>query len=339
MKNPAEVNSKQVRLQKFIADCGITSRRKAEILIEEGRVKVNGERIRTQGVKIHPTKDAVTIDDNPIDKSNKQNLYIVLNKPRAVMSTVSDPEGRRTVVDLLGDLTERIYPVGRLDYLSEGLMILTNDGELANHIIHPSKKVPKVYEVKIFGHVNASLLKKLREGVHSEVGFLKPASVRVTEQLANKTWLEFRLFEGKNREIRRICEAFGIVIDKLRRASIGGLNINNLGVGQYDLLTKPQLLKAIGFNKHGEYVLEDFRFNSEKKSKRLSDKYVSEEKLASNEKFARYKKGAYYQTLEKQKENLLKTEEKKKQVKKTIKNAGVRRKALQKLDSSYRPSN
>lgn len=327
-----------VRLQKFIADCGVTSRRKAELLIEEGRVKVNGETIRLQGRRINPKSDALTIDNNPIDKSNKQNLYIVLNKPRAVMSTVSDPEGRRTVLDLLGDLTERIYPVGRLDYLSEGLIILTNDGELANHIIHPSKKVPKVYEVKIFGHVNATLLKKLREGVHSEVGFLKPASVRVTEQLANKTWLEFRLFEGKNREIRRICEAFGLVIDKLRRVSIGGLNINNLGVGQYDLLTKNQLLKAIGFNKHGEYVLQDFRFISEKKSKRVSDKYISDEKLANNEKFSRYAKGAYYKTLQKQKENLEKTEEKKKHVKKTIKNAGVRRKALQKLDSSYRPN-
>lgn len=338
MKATPGAETNLVRLQKFIADCGVTSRRKAELLIEEGRVKVNGEKIRAQGTKIDPKSDAVTIDNNPIDRSNKQNLYIVLNKPRAIMTTVSDPEGRRTVLDLLGDLTERIYPVGRLDYLSEGLLILTNDGELANQIMHPSKSVPKVYEVKIFGHVDTSLLKKLREGVHSEVGFLKPASVRVTEQLANKTWLEFRLFEGKNREIRRLCDAFGLVIDKLRRVSIGGLNINNLGVGQYDLLTKQQLLKGIGFNKNGEYVLEDFRFHSEKKSKKLNDRRVSEEKIASNEKYSRYKKDSYYKTLEKQKENLAKTEVKKKQVKKTIKNAGVRRKALQKLDNSYRPN-
>lgn len=325
-----------IRLQKFIADCGVTSRRKAELLIEEGRVKVNGVKIRTQGFKVDPKSDAVTIDDNPIDRSNKQNLYIVLNKPRGVVTTVSDPEGRRTVLDLLGDLTERIYPVGRLDYLSEGLLILTNDGALANQIMHPSKSVPKVYEVKVFGHVDSALLKKLREGVHSEVGFLKPASVRVTEQLANKTWIEFRLFEGKNREIRRLCDAFGIVIDKLRRVSIGGLNINNLGVGQYDLLTKQQLLKGIGFNKIGEYVLQDFRFHSEKRSKKLNDRRVSDEKLASNEKFSRYKKDAYYKTLEKQKENLAKSEDKKKIVKKTIKNAGVRRKALKKLDTHFK---
>lgn len=325
-------SDKTVRLQKFIADCGITSRRKAEEMITLGRVKVNGEKIKTMGVKINPSKDVVMVDGTAIDKSKKHNLYIVLNKPRAVMSTVSDPEGRRTVLDLVGDLTERVYPVGRLDYLSEGLMVLTNDGDLANQIIHPSKKVPKVYEVKVFGHINSYLLKQLRDGAMTEIGKLTPESVRVTEQLQNKTWLEFRLFEGKNREIRRICEAHGLVIDKLRRVSIGGLNINNLPVGQYDLLSKQQLLKAIGFNRNGEYILKDFRFNSEKKSKKINNRRVTTETVANNEKYGRYKKETYYETLKKQKENLERTAEAKKQVKKTIKNSGVRRKMLQKLD-------
>ena len=212
-----------IRLQKYIADAGITSRRKAEDLILQGRVEVNGDIVRELGVKVHKNDDVVTVDGDTISPSRVEKIYVVFHKPRGCMTTLNDPEGRKTVMDYLGDITERIYPVGRLDYLSEGLLLLTNDGEFANHIIHPSGNITKVYEVKIFGAVNSDILKSLRKGVQTEVGFLKPQSVRVIKQLNSKTWLEFRLTDGKNREIRRLCEAVGLTIDKLKRVAIGGL--------------------------------------------------------------------------------------------------------------------
>ena len=172
-------------------------------------------------------------------------MYVLLHKPRGYMTTISDPEGRKTVMDLCKEVTERIYPVGRLDYLSEGLLLLTNDGNLANLVMHPRFNVTKVYEVKVFGAVSLAIQKRLREGVELDDGFVKPFSVRVIKQLPTKTWLEFRLIDGRNREIRRICEACGLTVDKLKRVAIEGLTIDGIKPGGYRFVTKKFILDAL----------------------------------------------------------------------------------------------
>lgn len=215
------------------------------------------------------------------------------------MTTLSDPEGRPTVMDLIFGVKQRIFPVGRLDYLSEGLLILTNDGDLANMIMHPKYEVEKVYEVKVFGHVNEALLAKIRRGVMTEDGLMKPKSVRVIEQLPNKTWLEFRLNEGKNREIRKICDAVDLTVDKLRRVAIEGLNIQSLPVGQYMFTTRKELLKALGLNEHGEKVALR-KFVSAKKTLNVTkiSKIVGKTaRPADDKKFQVFRKDSYYETV------------------------------------------
>ncbi len=285
-----------IRLQKVIADAGITSRRKAEDMILQGRVHVNGEKIRVLGTKIDPNIDAVVVDGDPVDVGRKENIYVVLNKPRGVITSLSDPEGRKTVMDLVQDVTERIYPIGRLDYLSEGLLLMTNDGELANSIMHPSEGVTKVYEVKVFGAITPDILKKLRGGYQSEVGFLKPKAVRVIKQLQAKTWLEFRLTDGKNREIRRLCEAYGLTVDKLKRVAIGGLTVEGITPGGYRTVSKKQLLNLIGIDKNGRLVA-DYEFQSAKKSINLRVKGVQNCTAADDKAFVKFRKDTYFQSI------------------------------------------
>jgi 23S rRNA pseudouridine2605 synthase len=288
-----------IRLQKVIADCGVTSRRKAEGLILDGRVSVNGKIVTELGTKVNPHKDAIQVDGNTLELAAIDKIYIVMNKPRAYMTTLSDPEGRPTVMELIYGVKQRIFPVGRLDYLSEGLLILTNDGDLANMIMHPKYEVEKVYEVKVFGHVNEGILAKIKRGVMTEDGLMKPKSVRVIEQLPNKTWLEFRLNEGKNREIRKICDAVDLTVDKLRRVAIEGLNIQSLPVGQYMFTTRKELLKALGLNEHGEKITTR-AFVSAKKSLNVAKvaKIVSKTaRAADDKKFHSFRKESYYETV------------------------------------------
>lgn len=288
-----------IRLQKFIADCGVTSRRKAEGYILDGRVTVNEKVVTELGTKVNPSSDLVMVDGVALEPAAVDKVYVVLNKPRAYMTTLSDPEGRPTVMDLIFGVNQRIFPVGRLDYLSEGLLILTNDGDLANMIMHPKYEVEKVYEVKVFGHVNDALLSKIKRGVMTEDGLLKPKSVRVIEQLPNKTWLEFRLNEGKNREIRKICDAVDLTVDKLRRVAIEGLNIQSLPVGQYMFTTRKELLKALGLNEHGQKVALR-KFVSVKKTLNVAKvaKIVSKTaRPADDKKFQSFRKENYYQTV------------------------------------------
>ena len=236
---------KEVRLQKFIADAGVTSRRKAENLILEGRVKINGCVVSKLGVKVHPHEDAVCVDEKIVDLTTVEKIYLLLNKPRGYMTTVSDPEKRKTVMDLIPFVQERIYPVGRLDYLSEGLLFLTNDGDLAQQMTHPSYGVTKVYEVKVIGRVTRELLKRLRDGANIGGDWVVPKSVRAIGELPKKTWLEFRVGEGKHREIRKFCEYHGLSVDKLRRVAVGGLTIEGQGVGKYRILTRKDVVKAL----------------------------------------------------------------------------------------------
>ena len=294
-------DSNLVRLQKYIADCGVTSRRKAETLITEGKVTVNGIKVKELGTKVDPQDDVVSVSGQVIDLLTVDHIYLVMNKPRSCMTTAHDPEGRKTVMDLV-PLKTRVYPVGRLDYLSEGLLLLTNDGDLGNKIMHPSFGVTKTYEVKVFGKVNDVLLKKLRLGVTDKGEFLKPISVRVIEQLPNKTWLEFRLNEGKNREIRRICEACGVTIDKLKRVAIGTLSVDHIQPGRWEYITKSDLMKSLGMNKDGSIREDAEDYVSLKKSvdvKKVS-KVQKNAKDADSVAFTRYRKDEYYETLKQQ---------------------------------------
>lgn len=290
----------QVRLQKFIADCGVTSRRKAEDLIVAGKIRVNGYVERTLGTKVNPENDVVEMDGHILDLGSVKKIYAVLHKPRGYVTTVNDPEGRKTVMDFFKELTERVYPIGRLDYLSEGLLLMTNDGEFANMVAHPSFEITKIYEVKVFGAVNQALLKKLQKGVMIDGALAKPQMVRVVKQLPQKTWLEFRLQEGRNREIRRICEAAGLTVDKLKRVAIEGLTIQGIAPGKIHYFSKPQLMRLLGMNPDGSRSKETLKFVSEKKTVRLSKRknsvQIKNATAADSELFEIFRKDKYYET-------------------------------------------
>lgn len=295
--------SSEIRLQKYIADCGITSRRKAEALITEGRVSVNGEVVMELGTKVNPASDVIMVDGALADLQSVDKIYAYVHKPRGYVTTVSDPEGRNTVMDLVKDIPERIYPVGRLDYLSEGLLIMTNDGEVANMIMHPKYDVTKIYEVKVFGSVTDSILTKLKAGALIDEGFVKPQSVRVVKQLPAKTWLEFRLNEGKNREIRKLCEAVGLTVDKLKRVAIENLTIEGVAPGKYRVLTKSQLLNALGLNADGSKNLKSPKYISPKKTIDVTRKGAQPGTEADSEAFQKFRRETYFETVKTIKEN------------------------------------
>lgn len=294
-----ETNPLAVRLQKFISDCGITSRRKAEMMIREGRVTVNGEVVMELGTKVNPYSDIVMVDGHLADLNAVEPIYLMLHKPRGYVTTLNDPEGRETVMNLVKEIPERIYPVGRLDYLSEGLLLMTNDGEFANMIMHPKYNVTKVYEVKVFGSVTETILNKLKAGAYLEEGFVKPTSVRVIKQLPTKTWLEFRLNEGRNREIRRLCEAVGLTVDKLKRLAIGGLSVEGVAPGKFRVMSKEQMLGHIGLNADGsaKKVLNQEGFISSKKTIDLKKKRPQPGTVADDEAFKKFRRETYFDSL------------------------------------------
>lgn len=298
----SSVNQDLVRLQKFIADSGLTSRRKAEDLIVDARVRVNGRIITELGTKVSIGEDVVEVDGQIIEVMGKHDLYIVFHKPRSVMTTLSDPEGRKTIMDFFKAIKQRIYPIGRLDYLSEGLLLMTNDGDLAQKIMHPSYQIEKTYEVKVFGRVSEATLKKMRKGIEVDGDFLKPHNLRVIELLPGKTWLEFRLREGKNREIRRICEAHGLVVDKLKRVAIGGLSIDHVAPGNWYTLTQKELLTSIGIDAKGKPLKNAKPYLSQKKSISLKTKKAFKIQKtavdATDEKFQFLKRDVYFQNLQ-----------------------------------------
>lgn len=214
------------RLQKILARAGIASRRKAEELIVEGRVSVNGETVSELGAKADPDKDQIRVDGSLI-RLPKRFVYIAMNKPREVVTTLSDPQGRETVKHLLKGLRERIFPVGRLDYHSEGLLLLTNDGELANRILSPSGHVEKVYHVKVNGRLTEEQLAQFRSGVSLHGRRTAPAGIRILKEAANP-WYEVRLTEGRQQQIRLMFKNLGRLVEKLRRVQIGPLSLGSL---------------------------------------------------------------------------------------------------------------
>ena len=227
------------RLQKIIARMGLASRRGAEEIISEGRVTVNGK-AATTGMKADPSRDHIKVDGKLLVRPEPK-VYLMLNKPRGVVTSLLDPEGRPTVKDFLRGVKYRVFPVGRLDYDSEGLILLTNDGDFSNKLLHPSNKIPKTYAVKIKGMITEEKMKKLRLGVRLEDGKTGPARVRFLRESETNSWLEISITEGRKRQIRRMVEAVGHPAIKLRRISINGLKLGGLKIGAIRALTDKEL--------------------------------------------------------------------------------------------------
>jgi len=229
------------RLQKILSETGIASRRKAEELILEGRITVNG-RIATIGMKADPDRDHIKVNGKLLLRTVPK-VYIMLNKPRGIVTSLHDPEGRPTVIDLLKGVKYRVFPVGRLDYDSEGLILLTNDGDFAHAVLHPSKKISKTYRVKIKGDLEEEDIEKLEKGIRLGDGMTSPAKVRRIKKTENNLWLEMIIYEGKKRQIRRMLEKIGHPVLKLKRTRINGLELGELEPGRYRYLTHEEINK------------------------------------------------------------------------------------------------
>jgi len=227
------------RLQKILARSGVASRRKAEEIIVSGRVAVNGTIVTELGTKADLSTDTITVDGQPIQAAQRP-IYLMLNKPKGYVTTTSDPEGRPTVMQLLGNLSARVYPVGRLDYASEGLLLLTNDGALAQQLTKAASHVPKTYLVKINGRPDESALRRLRNGVYITLDDNRrvktsPAKIHLHEDAPNP-WYEVTLIEGRNRQIRRMFQAVGFLVEKIKRIQLGPLKLD-VPTGQFRPLT------------------------------------------------------------------------------------------------------
>ncbi len=234
--------SSLVRLQKYMAECGVASRRKSEELISSGKVKVNGHPASI-GDKVNPKKDIVTVRGKRIDKEERL-YYVMLNKPRGYITTVSDELGRKTVMDLV-DVDARVYPVGRLDKDSEGLLILTNDGSFANALTHPKHNFAKVYRVTVRPAVTDSVLDKLRNGIEIDGRKTAKCDINIISEEEGRTVLEFILREGRNRQIRKMCEAVGLEVARLKRISIGPVKLGTLKPGKTRRLTDNEVKKLL----------------------------------------------------------------------------------------------
>ena len=225
------------RLQKLIAQAGICSRREAENIISAGKVTVDGKIIRELGAKADPDKNKICVDGK-ILTFNTEKIYILLNKPRGYVSTVKDERGRKTILQLLGEnFNQRVYPVGRLDLNSEGLIILTNDGDLTNALIHPRFEIKKTYRAKISGTITEEKLDKLRAGIELDDGLTAPAEV----YLLGENFVEITIHEGRNRQVRRMFAAIGCDVKRLRRIKFANLTLDGLKVGKFRELTAEEI--------------------------------------------------------------------------------------------------
>lgn len=233
---------KAVRLQKYLAQAGIASRRKAEEYISQGRVKVDGQVVTAMGAKIVPGKHKVFFDNREV-LSEEPPIYILLNKPKGYVTTLSDPQGRPVVTSLLQGIQQRVFPVGRLDLDTEGALLLTNDGELAQSILHPSNEVFKTYEAEVRGVPAPSALQALEKGVVVEKKKTAPAKVLIKRRKKRNTVVTITIHEGRKRQVKKMFQAVGHPVLSLKRLSYGSLGLDNLQVGKYKLLQKNDLKK------------------------------------------------------------------------------------------------
>ena len=241
------------RVQKVLAAWGVASRRKAEELIAQGRVTVNGRPVKL-GDGMVPGKDLLAVDGEPVAQV-REKVYLALHKPRGFVTTLQDERDRKCVAQLVGDVPVRVYPVGRLDKDSEGLLLMTNDGEFANKVAHPKSHVAKTYRVTVRPQVNEEQLTRMGTGVVIDGRKTAPAKVRVLQQEQGRVVLEIVLYEGRNREIRKMCEALGLEVARLKRVAIGPVRLGMLQQGKHRELTKEEvrgLLAEAGKGKGGE---------------------------------------------------------------------------------------
>lgn len=230
----------KIRIQKFFTDNAIMSRRAAEAAVLAGRVLINDQKALI-GQKIDPQADVVKLDGKIIKPISKDKLYIMLNKPRGYVTTLSDERGRPTVASLVASCGARVYPVGRLDMDSEGLLLLTNDGELTLHLTHPRHEIPKIYHVTLRGEISDADITALQNVRRIDDYELAPVGIRLLSRGGGKTVVEFTLYEGRNRQIRKMCEAVSLRITQLRRVAIGKLSLGNLPIGKWRHLTQEQI--------------------------------------------------------------------------------------------------
>jgi 23S rRNA pseudouridine2605 synthase len=238
--------TKVERLQKLLAQAGVASRRKCEEYITSGRVKVNGKTVTTLGFKADPATDQIEVDGQAIAKENQ--VYILFHKPKGVITSVEDPHGRKVVTDFLKGVKERVYPIGRLDYDTEGLLLLTNDGELANKLLHPSHEFEKTYWATVEGIPSEEDLNRLAIGILLEDGITAPAQVYVLEFRVEKqeTVIELIIHEGRNRQVRRMCDAIGHPVKSLRRVKFGFLTLKGVARGRFRHLKSDEIQRLKG---------------------------------------------------------------------------------------------
>lgn len=229
----------KIRLQKVLAQAGVASRRASEEMIEEGRVEVNGEIVNRQGMRVDPNTDEIRVDGSRIPTA-RRHLYVVFNKPRGVVSTMDDPQGRQTLVDYV-DYRTRLFHVGRLDTDTEGLLLLTNDGEFTHRMTHPSYEVPKVYLVECEGRIENQALKRLKKGVTLTDGPASADQVKLVSRVEARSMVEITLHEGRNRIVRRMFDAIGHPVRRLSRIQIGPVRLGRLKVGESRELTRKEL--------------------------------------------------------------------------------------------------
>ncbi len=233
-----------VRLQKVLAQAGIASRRASEELILDGRVEVNGRIVTELGTRVEPERDTIRVDGSRIPPP-RHHVYLVLNKPRGVVSTMEDPEGRRTLADYVPARSSRLFHVGRLDTMTEGLIILTNDGEFAHRLAHPSYEVKKTYLVEVAGTVDPRTIKRMEKGIVLDDGPVRPDRVKLVSATETRSMLRVTLHEGRNRIVRRMLEAVGHPVDRLSRIAIGPVRLGQLPVGETRELTRDELGKLL----------------------------------------------------------------------------------------------
>lgn len=233
----------RIRLQKYLSMCAVASRRKAEELIAQGKVKVNGK-VAQIGDKISLKHDTVTVSGRKIVGSRKH-YYIMLHKPRGYITTMDDEMGRKCVAELVRDVGARVYPVGRLDKDSEGLLLMTNDGEFANHMTHPSKHIPKTYRVTVRPDVTEDMLTAFATGMVIDGRITAPADVHIIEKQDNRVVMEIVLYEGRNRQIRKMCESLGLEVARLKRTSMGSLKLGMLPPGKWRELKEDEVHKLM----------------------------------------------------------------------------------------------
>ena len=237
--------SETIRINKAIAQAGVCSRRKADELIALGRVEVNGTTITSPGVKVDPGKDTISVDGAPITKSRQNSpIYLLLNKPVRTVTTARDPQGRKTVLDLLPKRysEQRVFPVGRLDFYSEGLLLLTTDGDLTQKMTHPGYNHPKTYEVDVLGTITQDMLTRMRKGMRLAEGErLRPVDVKIISRKGKKSTLSMVLRQGINRQIRRMCRDLDLKVLKLKRTGQGPLQLGDLEPGGCRELTRDEV--------------------------------------------------------------------------------------------------